>query len=61
LLDTRDVTRVLASCDGITVTVLLYGWAVMHYFFGAIGLEREMREAARHNAVIAAANAGVRS
>jgi hypothetical protein len=37
LLDTRDVTRVLASCDGITITVLPYGWAAMHCFSGRSG------------------------
>jgi len=43
----------LASREGIFITVLLHAWAALHYVLGAVGLEREMVEAARHNARVA--------
>jgi MFS family permease len=44
----------LASREGIALTVLLYAWAAIHYLLGALGLERELREAADRNAAVAA-------
>jgi predicted MFS family arabinose efflux permease len=32
----------LSSREGILVTVLMYGWAALHYVLGAIGLNKEM-------------------
>jgi len=32
----------LSSRQGILATVLLYGWAALHYALGAIGLREEM-------------------
>ena len=41
-----DSTLALSSRQGIIVTVLLYAWAAIHYFVGAVGLSQEMRRAA---------------
>jgi MFS family permease len=34
----------LASREGIVVTVLLYGWAALHYALGAMGLNKQMSQ-----------------
>ena len=34
----------LSSREGILVTVLLHGWAALHYMLGAIGLDRQMSQ-----------------
>jgi MFS family permease len=47
-------TLALASRQGILVTLLLYGWASLHYVLAAFGLEREMRRATLRNAAAAA-------
>lgn len=49
-----ESTLALASRQGILVTLLLYGWASLHYLLAAFGLEREMRSAALRNAAAAA-------
>jgi MFS family permease len=49
-----ESTLALSSREGIIVTVLLYGWAAIHYLLGAIGLSAEMRAAALRNAAVAA-------
>jgi predicted MFS family arabinose efflux permease len=41
-----ESTLALSSRQGIIATVLLYVWAAIHYLVGAIGLSREMRNAA---------------
>jgi predicted MFS family arabinose efflux permease len=47
-------TLALASRQGILVTLLLYGWAALHYLLAAFGLEREMQRATLRNAAAAA-------
>jgi predicted MFS family arabinose efflux permease len=44
-------TLALSSRQGILVTVLLYGWAALHYVFGAIGLSKELRQGADCRAI----------
>ena len=34
----------LSSREGILVTVLLHGWAALHYLLGAIGLDEQMSQ-----------------
>ena len=34
----------LSSREGILVTVLLHGWAALHYLLGALGLGRQMSQ-----------------
>jgi MFS family permease len=40
--DACRATLALSSREGILVTVLLYGWAALHYVLGAMGLRKEM-------------------
>jgi MFS family permease len=41
----RESTLALSTREGIIVTVLLYGWAAIHYLVGSVGLSKAMRVA----------------
>ena len=44
-----------ATRQGILLTLLVYGWASIHYLLGAIGLDRALREATARNAQLSGA------
>lgn len=50
-----DATLVRATRRGILVTLLLFGWAAVHYLLAAIGIGKALRAAALRNGAGAAA------
>jgi len=50
-----DATLVRATRRGILVTLMLFGWAAIHYFLASIGIAKALRAASLRNGAAGAA------